>query len=884
MNSSDYFFKNLTIENVNIQGYNYCGAFFGGAVTTGDYTVDNLHLTGTININGRFSFVGGIAGDVRGNMSNCTVDADGTGTIHGYYNVGGIAGYIGTTAQSGTTVTGSSVQDVAVSAYYDYNVGAIAGFANDVVISNNTVSAVAVSATAIQYSEMGILVGASSATDDKYLVVADNTVVSSTASANGTPVTTQVGSATTEHAIVGSNVAFDESGKVTAGIFENIPESAIASGYLATDNPDTTTSADYPLTIGGPYVAKIGDTPYATLADAVAAVPENGTETTTITMIANTELAAKVVIPASKNIVLDLNGKTITTAYNGDPSDGKHYYAIGNYGTFTLNDSSVELNGGTLLSSAGSKYAVHIEAATVAVNDITVSGSNWNGVFYTVDSNLTVEDADIDIICAYYVFYVDKGSTVTVNGGTYKKTGTNWESMICVGTEPSATVNTNTLTINDGTFELAPPADKQGVNPLILQWVDGGYARIVINGGTIIGTSQNLYKLHSGLQNSPEYAEVYITAGTFYTGKGVTAEVPSGTSATIAPGSVLSEQLTDGNGKTYYTVVPPNYVAQVISLDGATTNKYENLMEAINVAYNGGTVELLTDVTVDHWHQNIWTLADGYAEYPDGRLREPTAGPNGLTINGNGHSLTINGSDSGKNGNQIFAGSRNLTVSNITINAASGVSGIGLKSGTISNVTFNMAGPSNPIAAIHTVGSVGCEEGEHIEILNCTFNTSASDLYAIVSHDEGDDVGTIISGNTFNTHRSVVLRSDMQFLNNTVNGAKGVTIDSGSTAVVRGNYFADTTTSRSINVYPSNATIENNVILGPIELEDDKTYEVAPDLLYTPGLILPHRMARCSHSPIRWPMWRRSVRRSTRHLRRRLRLQARATRLRFCRI
>ena len=643
MNTSDYFFKNLTIENVNIQGYNYCGAFFGGAVTTGDYTVDNLHLIGTININGRFSFIGGIAGDVRGNISNCTVDADGTGTIHGYYNVGGVAGYIGTTEQSGTTVSGSSVQDVAVSAYYDYNVGAIAGFANDVVISNNTVSAVAVSATAIEDGQMGILVGASSATGDNFLVVADNTVVGSTASANGTPVTTQVGSATTEHAIVGSNVTFDESGKVTGGIFENIPAAAIADGYLATDNPDSETSANYPLAIGGPYVAKIGNTPYSTLADAVAAVPENGTEATTITMTANTELDASVQIPVNKKVVLDLNGKTITTAYNGDPSGGRHYYAIDNYGTFTLEDSCnpstgaiiargiesfaggtmtmnggtitacdanggsplwieggyVELNGGALLSSAGSKYAAHIENATVVVNDITVSGSNWNGVFYTIGSNLTVKDADIDVTCAYYLFYVDSGSTAVVNGGNYKKTGTNWESMICVGTEPSATVETNTLTINNGTFEIAPPADKQGVNPLILQWVDGGYARIVINGGTIIGTSQNLYKLHSGLQNSPEYAEVYITAGTFYTGKGVTAEVPSGTSATIAPGSVLSDKLTDGDGKTYYTVTAP-MVAQI----GDDT--YRSLDEAMSAASGDEiAVTIIADTT-----ENV-SLAEG---------------------------------------------------------------------------------------------------------------------------------------------------------------------------------------------------------------------------------------------------------------------------------
>jgi len=269
----------------------------------------------------------------------------------------------------------------------------------------------------------------------------------------------------------------------------------------------------------------------------------------------------------------------------------------------------------------------------------------------------------------------------------------------------------------------------------------------------------------------------------------------------------------------------PLFVAQV----GET--KYENLMEAINVAYNGGTVELLADVTVERWHQNIWTLKDGPASYPEGLVRSPLEGCNGLTINGNGHTLTINGIDSGTNGDQLFVRSRNLTISDLTIKAASGVKGIGLVSGTISGVTFNMGGQP----AVYTSGINDHAEGEHIEIRNCVFNSNG-DVYGIYNASLPNDgaealaSGAIVSGNTFNTYRSVALRSDMQFLNNKVNGAKGVTVGGDATAVVvRGNIFADTNTSRSINAYPGTATYEYNVILGRIELEDDKTYAVAPD-------------------------------------------------------
>ena len=55
-------------------------------------------------------------------------------------------------------------------------------------------------------------------------------------------------------------------------------------------------------------VAKIGDTYYATLADAIAAAQDGNT----ITIITDITLDEGVVVPAGKNITLDLNGKTVS--------------------------------------------------------------------------------------------------------------------------------------------------------------------------------------------------------------------------------------------------------------------------------------------------------------------------------------------------------------------------------------------------------------------------------------------------------------------------------------------------------------------------------------------------------------------------------------------
>ena len=89
-------------------------------------------------------------------------------------------------------------------------------------------------------------------------------------------------------------------------------------------------------------VAKIGDEIYYSLADAVAAVPTNGTQTT-ITMIADETVAdQKITIAKTQNVVLDLNGKTIT-ATGGDTNNG--FYFITNNGTLEVTDNSTDKDG-----------------------------------------------------------------------------------------------------------------------------------------------------------------------------------------------------------------------------------------------------------------------------------------------------------------------------------------------------------------------------------------------------------------------------------------------------------------------------------------------------------------------------------------------------------
>ncbi|MDY6297835.1 MAG: hypothetical protein SPL50_06090, partial [Alloprevotella sp.] len=119
---------------------------------------------------------------------------------------------------------------------------------------------------------------------------------------------------------------------VYGGTFSVDPSEYVAAGYEAVDNGDGT------FTVQRASVAKIDETKYSSLAEAIAAVHTDGTQTT-ITMIADETVAggSTLTIAATKNIVLDLNGKTIT---GSSTTSFPNFYFITNKGTLEITDNS----------------------------------------------------------------------------------------------------------------------------------------------------------------------------------------------------------------------------------------------------------------------------------------------------------------------------------------------------------------------------------------------------------------------------------------------------------------------------------------------------------------------------------------------------------------
>ena len=214
---------------------------------------------------------------------------------------------------------------------------------------------------------------------------------------------------------------------------------------------------------------------------------------------------------------------------------------------------------------------------------------------------------------------------------------------------------------------------------------------------------------------------------------------------------------------------------------------YTSLAAAVEAAKNGGTVELLQNVTIDTWNQ-VWDAKD-------------------LTINGNGHTVTVKKIESKGNGDYLFYGAENLNVSNLTVNLPDGDSGFSMVSGKLEGVTVN--------GGVYAVATGAAPDGQKVVIKNCTF-TGQSEM-AIYTQENGNAANTVIDGCTFNSERAVILRNNEQFTNNTVKGSEGVTIYSNATATVTGNTFTE---GSRLKVYNTKSTIERNQLLGNVVLDD----------------------------------------------------------------
>ncbi len=318
---------------------------------------------------------------------------------------------------------------------------------------------------------------------------------------------------------------------IKGGTFDADPSAYVAAGYIAVDNGNGTWS--------------VVDADAVDSAAALSAALSAGGE---IALSADITADATIEIPEGVEVILHLNGKTLSGAIA--KADGP---ILKNKGTLTI-------KGGTISSTAknGGSAIQNNAGAVLTINDVTINGAEfeapgWPSYGINNFGTLTINDADIT---TYHGAVATGGDGVTVIndatvdvGNSTETNQTSWALYV---------YDNGQLTVNDGTF--ANTKNEYG------QVYGGGYIctsstkETIINGGTFDKTEGN----NNGSGFYYNNQNLVIKGGTF----------DADPSAYVAAGYIAVD-----NGNGTWTV--ENYQAE--------------LQEALN---NGGVVTLDANLKV----------------------------------------------------------------------------------------------------------------------------------------------------------------------------------------------------------------------------------------------------------------------------------------------
>lgn len=448
---------------------------------------------------------------------------------------------------------------------------------------------------------------------------------------------------------------------ITGGTFSSDVSAYVADGYILNNGTVEKLGETN-------AVAKVGETYYKTLADAVAAV-QNGD---TIKLLKS--CSSERVNLENKSITIDLNGNTLTSTsdygvmfcaknghkitVNGTKEGSK---LVGTLMVTAGTDGHIEINGGTYESSQYCPIyingSVSSENSTLTVKNATITASNSG-------SN---QDTGCGVYLAGYSTSAFENTTVTapstgieIRAGRLTLTNCN----VTGGSgEVTADANGNGTTVKNAALAISQHTTKKPID-------------VTINGGTFTGKA-SVYQTNvqntgsanvkasvkngnfNGMVKGETNGTIAVSGGTF------TSEVPQNC---CAPGFVPKAN-SDG---THGVKINENMAAEVLDAQGKTVGAYDTLAAAITAAKNGETVKLLKDAELTstlNLAKNI--TIDGQGKYTIKAANSFTVGSDNKTYCVLYVSGEVTLKDVTVNGNEkcrvIFCDKGKLTIDGATI-------------------------------------------------------------------------------------------------------------------------------------------------------------------------------------------------------------------------
>ena len=381
-----------------------------------------------------------------------------------------------------------------------------------------------------------------------------------------------------------------------------------SSSYCSTAVVDTSAAAWTTLSAPRSFVAQIGETKYATLADAFA----NAANGDTVTMLDDVTLTEPLnVTLGDKAVTLDLGGKTLA-------------------GRTNLKSGNLTIKNGTVAGGSAQALNVYGSADTAA--------ENYSVLTIASDVNVT---ADVYGVCMFGETAQSNGYGAVVNiAGTVTTTGDGKDGAVFVSGNLGKNVSGDAHNVINVTGKITSATDAAiAMNGLATVNVSAGAevtgntaiavkrGTLNVTGGTIRATGEKNYEA-AAYANGTEMTGAAISLSDTYSQYGAMAvNVSGGTvksdnadalfkkdgdykaDATIAVSagsfsSAVAEEFCAANyipgeidpDTGLYTVVPGTYVAQIVR-GGSVIKKYTTLSGAIAASEIGDTVQLLADVT-----------------------------------------------------------------------------------------------------------------------------------------------------------------------------------------------------------------------------------------------------------------------------------------------
>ena len=404
------------------------------------------------------------------------------------------------------------------------------------------------------------------------------------------------------------------------------------------------------------HVAQVGDMFYETLADAVASVPVDGTETT-ITLLNNAEVENYIAINGGKNIVLDLNGHDVV--HNG------------NY-LFDVYNAKFHVTGeGTLFENVKDGYAPIIARGSATdTADYTV---------ITIDKGVTLKGDYTGIFVAkdagngYHNYGLVINMFGTIDMGAVAD-GYHYSGMYVNGTNTVSDGNVMTINLGGATIK---NCEATGIYA-------AGYAKWNITNSSITSGNTGI-EIRAG--------ELTVNGATVV-GNGVpTVVAPNGNGSTTEGAGIAVAQHT--------TKLPIKVTINSSDISGYSalyqSNPQNNDAESVkkvSVAVNGGTFKTINRGTCGVYSENncvtisggaFTDLASAVKYAADGAtitlagdangngvvFAEGRFATKGLTIDFNGHTYSVGGvlvgsTGTGTNAFQLLKGNK-ITFKNGTI-------------------------------------------------------------------------------------------------------------------------------------------------------------------------------------------------------------------------